>query len=345
MAVLSNAELSKSLRQGELFPVYFLYGEETWQMEKCLAAIIKKTVGRDSSCFNLQQFDGSRASIAEILDAAEAYPVMANKKCVTVGDLNIEKLADKDYNLLKELIKDPPETTVLVLYHFSLEINPKKSNKYKTLIGLIEKSGCVGNFDFLTHAQLEKLLVETAAKSGCTLSGYLAGYLIDRCGDSLAVLMTEIEKLCCFTDDGGEISKEAVDALTAKSMDASAFDLSKAILKQEYGRAFHILSELFDQQLEPLAILGALNVSFAAIYKSAAARTEQVQMSTVIADFGYKGREFQIRNAFRDCSSFSIRQIRQCIAILAEADRKLKSSRIDQQTLLEFTLTQMMALK
>lgn len=79
MAVLSNAELSKSLRQGELFPVYFLYGEETWQMEKCLAAIIKKTVGRDSSCFNLQQFDGSRASIAEILDAAEAYPSWRTK--------------------------------------------------------------------------------------------------------------------------------------------------------------------------------------------------------------------------------------------------------------------------
>lgn len=44
MAVLSNAELSKSLRQGELFPVYFLYGEETWQMEKCLAQLLKKNV-------------------------------------------------------------------------------------------------------------------------------------------------------------------------------------------------------------------------------------------------------------------------------------------------------------
>lgn len=345
MAVLSNAEISKSLRQGELSPVYFLYGKETWQMDKCVNGIIKKSVGKESSCFNLQQFDGNRADISDILDAAEAYPLMAARKCVTVSNLNIEKLSDKDYNLLKELVKDPPETTVLVFYYNAIEINPKKSNKYKTFIGLIEKSGTVTEFQHLTQAQLEKMLTDAAMKQGCVLSSYLACYIIDRCGDSLATLLTEIDKLCCFTGEGNEISKEAVDLLTAKSTDASAFDLSKAILKREYNRAFHILSELFDQRLEPLAIMGALNMSFSAIYKAAAARTEQVQMNTVITDFGYKGREFQIKNAFRDCTSFSVRQIRQCISILSETDRKLKSTRTDQQTLLELALTRMMMIQ
>ncbi len=342
MAVLSNTEISKSLRQGELSSVYFLYGKELWQMDKCIDTIIKKSVGKDGSCFNLQQFDGNRADLSEILDAAEAYPVMAPCKCVTVGDLNIEKLSDKDYNLLKELLKDPPETTVLIFYYHATEINPKKSNKYKTVIGLIEKSGTVTEFELLSQSQLEKILTDAAIKQGCTLSSYLACYIIDRCGESLSTLLTEIEKLCCFTGAGNEITKEAVDALTAKSTDSSAFDLSKAILKKEYKRAFHILSELFAERLEPLAIMGALNMSFSAIYKAAVARAEQVQMNTVITDFGYKGREFQIKNAFRDCTSFSVKQIRQCISILSETDRKLKSTRTDQQTLLELALTKMM---
>lgn len=345
MAILSNAEISKSLRQGELSPVYFLYGKESWQMDRCLNAIIKKAVGKKSSCFNLQQFDGNAVNPAEILDAAEAYPVMASKKCVTVSNLNIEKLADKDYNLLKELVKDPPETTVLIFYYNGIEVNPKKSNKYKTFLGLIEKSGTVTEFQHLTQAQLEKVLTDTAMKQSCTFSPYLACYLIDRCGDSLFTLLNEVDKLCCFTGEGNEITKEAIDALTAKSTEASAFDLSKAILKREYNRAMHILSNLFEERLEPLAIMGALNLSFLAIYKAAVARTEQIPMNTVITDFGYKGREFQIKNAFRDCTSFSIRQIRECISILSETDRSLKSTRTDQKTLLELALAKMMMIQ
>ncbi len=342
MAVLTDTEISKQLRQGTLSPVYFLYGKETRQIEQCCNAIIKKAVGKEGSCFNLQQFDGNDADPAQIIDAAEAYPLMAPLKCVTVSNLNLEKLGEKDYALLKELVQDPPQTTVLVFYYNTIEINPKKSNKYKTFMGLIEKSGTVVDFPHLSEAQLGKMLIDAALKQGCTLSSYLAYYLVDRCGDSLTTLMTEIEKLCCYTGNGNEITKEAIDALTAKSTESSAFDLSKAVLKREYKRAFQILSELFDSHLEPLAVMGALNISFSAIYKATVARIEQVPMNTVIADFGYKGREFQIKNAFRDCSAFSIAQIRNCIAVLSETDLKLKSTRTDQQTLLELALTKMM---
>lgn len=344
MAVLNEAALSKSLREDTLSPVYFLYGKETYRMDKCVSAIIKKAVGKQSSCFNLRQFDGTQASVSEIVEAAEAYPVMADRKCVTVNNLNIEGLAEKDYNLLKELVKDPPETTVLVFLHSALEINLKKSAKYKTFSGLIEKSGTVTEFGYLSQSQLEKVLLDTAAKNGCQLSPYLACYLIDKCGDSLSVLLTELEKLCCYTGEG-EITREAVDLLAAESVESSAFDLSKAILKREYSRSFHILDELFYQRLEPLAIMGALNMSFSDLYKAAIAKAEQIPVSTVISDFAYKGRDFRIKNAFRDVSAFSLPQIRQCLAILSEADRKLKSSRTDGQTLLELVIAKMIAVK
>ncbi len=344
MAVLNETALSKSLRDGKLSPVYFLYGKEAYRMEKCVAAIIKKSVGKQNSCFNLRQFDGNQASVSEIIEAVEAYPVMAPLKCVTVSNLNIETLPEKDYNLLKELVKDPPETTVLVFYNTAVEVNLKKSAKYKAFSGLIEKSGTVTEFAYLSQAQLEKLLLETAAKNSCQLSPYLACYLMDKCGDSLSVLLTELEKLCCYTG-AGEITREAVDLLAAKSVESSAFDLSKAILKREYSRSFHILDELFDQRLEPLAIMGALNMSFSDLYKAAIAKAEQIPINKVIDDFGYKGRDFRIKNAFRDVSAFSLPQIRQCLSILSEADQKLKSSRTDGQTLLELVIAKMIAVK
>lgn len=343
MAVLSDTELAKTIRQGELASVYLLYGKETYQLQKHLSAIIRKTVGKQSSCFNLQQFDGNRVTAAEIIDAAEAYPVMAEKKCVTVGNLELEKLAEKDFTALKELVKDPPPDTVLVFYYTD-EVDFKKASKPKSFLGLIEKSGSVTEFKFLSQTQLEKVLLETAAKSGCKLSPYLACYLIDRCGDSLSVLLTEMEKLCCFVGEG-EITKENVDMLTVKTVEASAFDLAKAILKREYERSFHILSELLYQRLEPLAIMGALNMSFSDLYKASVAKAGQIPVATVIKDFNYKGRDFRIKNAFRDVSAVSVEQLRQCIAILSEADLKLKSSRTDPRTIMETVIAKMITVK
>lgn len=344
MAYLTNTELSRSLRGGELFPIYFLYGKEMHQMEKCLSVIIKKTVGKTDSCFNFRQFDGTKDAVSDIVDAAEAYPVMAERKCVVVSNLNIESLNEKDYSLLKELVSDPPPATVLVFVHRGMEINPKKSNKYKTLLGLIEKTGVVTEFPFLSQSQLEKVLLDTAAKSGCQLSPYLACYLIDRCGDSLSVLLTELEKLCCYTGEG-EITKEAVDLLAVKSVESSAFDLSKAILKREYSRSFRILDELFAQRLEPLAIMGALNMAFSDLYKAAVSRAEQIPAATVISDFNYKGRDFRLKNALRDVSAFSLTQIRACIAILSETDLLLKSSKTEDRVLLEMVIAKMIAVK
>ncbi len=90
MAVLSDAELAKSIRQGELSPVYLLYGKETYQLQKHLSALIRKTVGKQSSCFNLQQFDGARVTVAEIIDAAPRLIRLWQKKCVTVSSLDLE---------------------------------------------------------------------------------------------------------------------------------------------------------------------------------------------------------------------------------------------------------------
>ena len=53
------------------------------------------------------------------------------------------------------------------------------------------------------------------------------------------------------------------------------------------------------------------------------------------ADFAYKGREFRLRNAARDAARLSLPALRECLDVLAEADMRLKSSRMDKRTVLE----------
>ena len=57
---------------------------------------------------------------------------MAERKCVTVSDLNVEAMNTAELDKLYELLDTIPETTVLILYLPTLEIDPKKSAKWRT---------------------------------------------------------------------------------------------------------------------------------------------------------------------------------------------------------------------
>ena len=56
-----------------------------------------------------------------------------------------------------------------------------------------------------------------------------------------------------------------------------------------------------------------------------------------MSDFAYRGKEFRLRNAARDCARLSVSMLRECLEVLAEADTRLKSSRADKRVVLEET--------
>ena len=61
-------------------------------------------------------------------------------------------------------------------------------------------------------------------------------------------------------------------------------------------------------------------------------------------DFDYRGRDFLIRNAERDCKRASISQLRKSLFLLAQADLALKSGRSGPRTVLEELIGKMMLL-
>ena len=79
--------------------------------------------------------------------------------------LNAGELA-KLYQLLEEL----SETTVLIISQSTLEIDAKRSAKWKKFIAAAEKNGTVVLLEKRGEIALEKQLVQWAEKRGCGLT-------------------------------------------------------------------------------------------------------------------------------------------------------------------------------
>lgn len=336
---MDAAELQKRLKAGSLSGLCLLYGEDDYTKELC-SRRIAETLGGALPDFNLQRFDGARLDLAQLAAAVNNLPVMSDRKCVVVKDPDPEGLRAAEWKEFEGLAKELPAECVLVLHFDSVKPNPRKDKRFSALLKLAAKNGAAVECARPSRSQAARLLVRRAQKLGARLDEETAGFLYDRCGADLNLLLSETEKLCAGAG-GGPVTKEQAERLTAKPMTASIYDLARAVSAGRVGEGLRLLDELFYQKEEPVVILSALSGAFCDLYRARAASLSGVQEARIAADFNYRGREFRVRNALRDARGMSLDYLERSLALLLRADARLKSSREAPRTVLERLLVEL----
>lgn len=341
MPEITESDLKKQMEKSDFSSLYLLYGEEKYLVGLYAQKLIAKAKGTAFEDFNLQRFDGTSASVDEIAAAVEALPFMAQRKCVSVSDLNVEAMRAGELSKLEELISSVPATTVLVLSLPTVNIDPKKDKKWKKFVGQVNRNGCSVECKRRTGAELEKLLCAAAAKRGCELSRQNAGRIISYSGNDLQALYNELEKLCAFQKEG-EITAQGIDLLVVKNLEAKVFDLSKAIVSGAYDRAYGILDLLFYQNEEPVGILAVLSTAYLDMYRVRIAVQGGYSAAEPAKYFDYARKEFRLTNAERDAKRLSVPILRESLRALLEADTALKSARGDRRVVMEKLIAQLL---
>ncbi len=333
----NEKDLKKDLAGG-LRPVYVLYGEESYICAQYTTRLATTAVPDDFGGFNLQTFDADSASLEQMIEAAEALPLMAERKCVVIRDLDVT--AGDTLERLMPLIEDPSPMTVLVFSY--LHFQPQRSAKWTAFFKAVEKVGAVVQFMKRTGTEMAAILCAGAARRGCVLSAQNAALLVQQCGDDLVLLGNELDKLAALAD-GGEITAKLIETVATRNLEAKIFDLSKAILQHRGDQAYEILHTLLQQKEKPVVILATLTNAYVDMYRAKAAQPHG-GADTVTRAFptSYKNKEFRMRYAARDAASLSMPKIYRALEILAQADTALKSTRRSPAVVLEQTLAQLL---
>lgn len=205
-----------------------------------------------------------------------------------------------------------------------------------------EKYGASVEFKRREVGDLVKYLADFAEKRGVRCSLDCARYLTRVCGTDLNTLNNEMEKLCAFVQERGEITREDIDRVAVRTTDAVTFRLANALMAGEYDSAFAILDDLFYQREEPLAILAALSSAYTDLYRAKAAIESGVSIAQAAQDFEYRNMEFKLRNAAKSASRIKMSTIRRCLSCIYQTDVLMKSSRTEQRTLLEKLMAELL---
>lgn len=324
MPEIIETKFREQIAKNQFGNLYFLYGEEKMLIKRDLLRMTKKLNDSDFPEFNFNTFPHT-ASIDEIADAVEALPFFAERKCVTVSDLNVENLSASESGKLMQLLESVPETTVLIFALPTLETDPKKSSKWKSFLKAVDTGGYSVCYALRSDADLEKYLVREAEKSGCTLSRTLANKIIRYAGNDLNTLANEIVKLCAFVGEG-EITGDQVENIVTKNMETTVFLLSNALVRGDYTKAYSLLDLLINQGEKPIAILSVLSGAYIDMYRVRAAMDSGKTVTAPMEYGDYKGRDFRLKNAARDMRDLSLEVLRESLQLILECDLALKLS-------------------
>ena len=338
MAQFNEETLKKQIKSGEFSRVYILYGNEGYLKQHYANTICTKAVPKDFEDFNLKKLDGKETSLNEIYDCISSFPMMSEYTCTLIKDFPLNNYIGEKGKVDKEfesIITDVPETSILIFWMDTLEVD-EKSTKWSKVLKMIDGAGACAKIDKRTRSALEKLLVSSATKRGCTLSKDNAYYMISLIGEDMSTLQNELHKVCAYTGED-EITKSDIDKTVIVSVEAKIFQLSRMIVRGEADNAFENLSNLFKLREEPVVILSVLSKAFVDMYRVKAIKEKGISYSSLSTDFpsAYKGRTFLLDNAANDASKYTLTQLKNALNLLSDADRRLKSTNEDSKIILE----------
>lgn len=331
-------EMKKHISTKDLNGIYYFYGAEKYLIKKYTADFLDAFDGAFSD-MNVQVFDAEDLDLQKIFDAVNSVPFMSEKKCVYISKLSVDQLDQVSMKSFQNILKDVPESTIVLITQ-GLEVPAKKiSSKQKSFLKFLESVGNAVEFAKLGQSDLAKFLEVEARKQNVVLQKKLSYDIIERCTDDLNTLSNELDKLCAYVGDGGEITSQDLDDVLVYSTESNVFELTKAIMTKNASLAHQRLECLFQKREEPIAILAVIASTFIDLYRVKVMKGSGRSPKELEKYFNYKGKTFKIDIADREGAKFSISELREKISKLVQTDLQLKSSKVSARVMLDLLVS------
>lgn len=342
MPELSESQLRKTIEGGSLSGLYVLYGEEKYLVSQWADRLSQKAAGKSFLDFNLQVFAGD-VPAESLADAMQALPFMAERKCVRVRDLTLDGRSPSELKKLTQAFDEVPDSTVCVCSFVSTSPPFRSDKKWKALYDCFSQHGACTSFPRRKPQELERLLIQRAAKYDCILDRGAAARIVSYVGEDLSSLFNELEKVCAFTGSG-PVALSAVDALVTRNLEARVYDLSRHLLAGRYAKAYETLDLLLSQNEEPVGILAVLSGTYLDLYRVRCALQSGEGVLEPANHFDYKRKEFRLKNAERDMRGLSTGQLRESLQVLLQTDLALKGARTAARIVLEEAIAKLLVI-
>jgi len=296
--------------------VVLIEGPEASLRDAALAELRASVLADAPRDFNEDRFDFSVAGTdpGAVLAAARTLPMMARARLVLVRGIGEKRAAKFTDELLVEYLEAPLETTCLVLEAESVD---KRQRWVKRVAKIGRVIDCTGPS---RPADVRRWIENRLAQRGARAGSGVAAALFELVGADLDRLTLEVEKLCLYAGERGEIDADAVTELVGQLRPRALYELTDAIGERRLTSALRLVAELTEQGEAPLALVGALANHFRRLL-----RTQEIRPLEAAAVQKRLGlHPFAAQKLVDQVQRFNPRRLRFCLDAVRSTDVALK---------------------
>lgn len=324
-------ELKKQWKNGEFGRCYLFFGAETYLLKDYETALEKALLPEGTEMMNHDIFEEKRATAAAIMDAAETFPFLNEKRLVTVKNSEFFQKGGRkeEGEKLKEFLADIPESTCLLFIEEKVE---KTSALYKAVV----KHGQAIEFKKLTEKDLGAWIKKLCKDNQKQMSESVLGLFLQTVDHDMENIEGELLKLIAYKGEESEIKAEDIRAVCTVSLEARVFDLVKAVAEKRPEKAVQIYRTLLSMKESPYMVLSLITRQFRFILETKLLSESGMTNETIAAKLEI--RDFAVKEYLRQSKRFSARVWKDAMKDCLETDLNIKSGKAAEETAVELLI-------
>lgn len=224
--------LLRDIDAGRFAPVYLLMGEERYFIDRLAERIDETALDEASRAFNRLVVYGKDSDAGQVINLCRQLPMMGTRQLIILKEAQQLRSLDK----LALYTQKPVASTILVICHKEKNAD-KRSAFYK---------GCAANGAVLESVrprdyEISAWLQQFVGQQGFSIDTKALSMLTDHLGTDISKIENELRKLTVSLPEGTQrITDADIEANIGISKDFNNFELCKAVVNKELGRALMI---------------------------------------------------------------------------------------------------------
>jgi len=185
--------LHRSLKNGELAPVYYFYGSEDILKEQSIRTILDQALDPSFRDFNYDQRSAAQLDPETLHSLLNTLPMMAERRVVLLRDVEALKRKVKVKAGLETYLRQPSRDTLLILLQSGAEPKPEPS---------LLKGTVAVDFAQLTPSLAMRWIGHYARQQKIELAPEAVTHLFESVGNDLGLLRMELDKIAGLSGEG-----------------------------------------------------------------------------------------------------------------------------------------------
>jgi DNA polymerase-3 subunit delta len=317
----------RALGRDPLLPVYLLFGEEGYLVDRALGTVLGRLQGTEGG---LRVRAGEDQLAARVEEALRTPPLFGGAPYAVVSE--VESLREAEQGRLLELAQGACGGH-LVLVGTTPDL---RRRLYATCV----REGWAFAFRRLPMARVPAWLRDEAQRLGHAIARDAVEMLVELVGADLRAGAGELDKLSLYVGVGEPITVEAVTAVVGATRARSVFELANLIQNRQLGPAFPLVRRLLSQGESPIAMVAFLGGQLRRMLVAKSLLASRRRPAEIASRLGVS--PWVAERIAGGARRYDARTLQRAFARVAAADVAFKSSRASAPILLETCLLELL---